>query len=70
MTVDINQETILKSGDWVIRKGTENIYKLVETEKPDVFEIRPKGINTTYRDGVTFVGDRNELIKNYQKITL
>ena len=68
MYQDIDDNTSLKSGDWVIKKDTLSSYKIMETTEKDVFEFRPDGKNTTMRTGITFVGSRDELKKNYQKV--
>lgn len=68
MNQDIDDNTSLKSGDWVIKKDTGGSYKIMETTTKDVFEFRPDGKNTNMRTGITFIGSRDELKKNYQKI--
>lgn len=68
MNQDISKNTILKTGDWVIKKDTGTLYKIVETAKKDVYEVRQDGKNFAITSGVTFVADKSELIKNYQKV--
>jgi hypothetical protein len=67
MFEDIDDNTVLNAGDWVKRKNSDELLEIRLTNQVDVFELRPRGRNTTMRDGVTFVAARAELIRNYQK---